>query len=114
MLISNLFVRHKVPPPRFAPGMFLFLLAAFALLGHFKPIFGLVGIGTTLVVVATLVEFNRSRIWETYQKTYKRQKGTAGLWTKPNPVYYNINVFMLWPFILFLGLVCLWAAYMVS
>lgn len=114
MLISNLFVRHKTPPPRFAPGLFLVLLAAFVVIGQTKPVFALVGIGTTLVVASTLVEVNRNRIWEGYKKSYKRNSGMVGLWTKPNPVYFNINVWFLWPFILFLGLVCLWAAYIVS
>jgi hypothetical protein len=113
MLISSLFVRHKVPPPRFAPGLFLFLLAVFALLGQDRPVFGLVGIGTTLIVAAVLVETNRGRIWELYKQNHKKSKG-AGPWSRPDPVYYNINVYFLWPFILFLGLSCLWAAYMVS
>jgi|ERR1700683_1545823 len=111
MLISNLFVRHKVPPPRFAPGFFLALLLVFVILGEYKPIFGLVGMGTTLVVASVLVELNRNRIWELYKKTYKHKAGLPGFWTKPDPVYYNINVMLLWPALFVLGVVCLWAAY---
>ena len=114
MLISHFFVRHKTPAPRFAPGLFLGLLASFVLLGDVKPVFGLVGIGTTLIVTAVLVELNRQRIWDNYLKTYKRQKGLKSLWRKPSPVYYTINVAFLWPFILFLGLICLWAAYILA
>jgi hypothetical protein len=111
MLISHFFVRHKTPGPRFAPGLFLGLLSAFVILGDVKPVVGLAGIGTTLVVSAVLVELNRQRIWDTYLKTYRKQKGLKGLWRKPSQVYYTINVAILWPFILVLGLVCLWAAY---
>jgi hypothetical protein len=114
MLISNLFVRHKTPAPRFAPALFLALLAIFVILGQAKPVVGLVGIGTTAIVTAVLIELNRERIWETYRKTYKKEKGLKGLWTAPTRVYYNVNVYLLWPFVFFLGAICLWAAYTMS
>jgi len=114
MLLSNLFTKHKVPPPRFAPGVFLALLAMFVLLGNAKPAYGLLGIGTTVVIGGLLVELNRDRIWETYLKTYKKQKGLRGVWSRPNRLYYNLNVYFLWPFVMFLGAVCLWAAYALS
>src|SRR6202050_3784091 len=111
VLISILSVRHKVPPPRFAPGFFLALLVIFIALGEFKPIFGLVGMGTTLVVASVLVELNRNRIWELYKKTHKHKAGRLGFWTRPDPVYYNVNVMLLWLALFVLGVVCLWAAY---
>ena len=114
MLISNLFVRHKVPPPRFAPALFLTLLAVFVLLGNTKPVVGLVGIGATVIVAAVLIELNRDRIWDTYRKTYKKERGLKGKWTEPNVIYYNLNVYLLWPFVLFLGLLCLYAAYILA
>jgi len=114
MLISTLFVRHKTPQPRFAPSLFVGLLAVFVIMGQARPLVGLVGIGTTLVVAATLVELNRRRIWEDYRKSYRKHKGMSALWTKPNDLYYNLNVVFLWPFIFFLGVVCLYAAYALS
>jgi hypothetical protein len=115
MLISHLLPRHhKTPPPKFAPGIFMGLLAGFSILGLTKPIFGLVGLGTTLLVSGVLVEINRVRIWDDYRALYKKSRGFKGMWTKPNPVYYTINVVFLWPFIIFLGFISLWAAYMAS
>ncbi|MDB5178469.1 MAG: hypothetical protein JWN01_412 [Patescibacteria group bacterium] len=114
MLISHFFVRHKTPEPRFAPGLFLGLLSAFVILGGAKPVVGLVGVGTTLIVTAVLVELNRQRIWDDYLKTYRKQKGLKSIWRKPNPIYYTINIVFLWPFILFLGFICLWAAYILA
>lgn len=111
MLISQLLVRHKAPAPRFAPGLFMSLLVAFTILGQTRPVVGLTGLGTTLIITGVLVELNRVRIWETYRKSYKKPKGLAGHWTKPNPAYYTVNVVLLWPFIIFLGTICLWAAY---
>jgi hypothetical protein len=114
MLISNLFVHHKVPQPRFAPGLFVGLIALFILMGEAKPLVGLVGIGTTAIVAAVLVEVNRVRIWETYRKSYRKQKGLKGLWTEPTTTYYLINVVILWPLILLLGVLCLYAAYILG
>jgi hypothetical protein len=114
MLLSNLFVSHKVPQPRFAPGLFLALLAFFVLLGESKPVYGLVGIGVTSLTAGALIELNRDRIWEMYRKSYRKQKGLKGRFTEPSHLYYNINVWFLWPFVMFLGVLCLYAAYMLS
>jgi hypothetical protein len=114
MILSHLFTRHKTPQPRFAPGLFVGLIIAFTILGQVKPVVGLVGLGTTLIVTGVLVELNRQRIWDDYRKSFRKQRKVASLWTKPNPVYYTINVMFLWPFIIFLGLVSLWVAYLVA
>jgi hypothetical protein len=114
VLISNLFIRHKSPAPRFAPLLFLVLLIVFAVLGQTNPVVGLTGLGTTAIITAVLVELNRERIWDTYKKTYRKQKGLSKALTGPNRIYYSINVRVLWPFIFFLGLICLWAAYNLS
>ena len=114
MLISHFFTRHKTPAPRFAPGLFLGLISAFALLGQSKPIFGLEGLGVTLVTTAVLIELNRQRIWDDYVASYKKRRGPKKLWSKPNTIYYTINVMFLWPFIIFLGIICLWAAYVLT
>jgi hypothetical protein len=114
MLLSNLLRRHKTPAPQFAPGLFLGLLVAFTILGQTSPIVGLTGIGTTLLVTGVLVTLNRQRIWDDYRKNYKKRRGPAAIWSKPNPIYYTINVLFLWPFIVFLGVVCLYAAYVLS
>ena len=114
MLISHLFDRHKKPAPRFAPGLFIGLIVVFTLIGQTKPLIGLTGLGTTLLVTGVLIELNRIRIWENYKAMYKRGRKAKSIWTKPNPVYYTINVVFLWPFMIFLGIMCLWAAYLLT
>ncbi len=114
MLVSHLLINHKEPGPRFAPGLFIALLAVFTLLGQSKPIIGLTGLGVTLITAGSLIILNRQRIWSEYKKSFRKAKGLKGLWTKPNPVYYTLNVVFLWPFIIFLGVVCLFAAYAIS
>ena len=110
-MFQHLFRRHKSPRPRFAPGLLLALIAVFVIILNSRPIVGLTGLGTTLVLAAALVELNRQRIWIDYKKSYKKQKGLAGRFTAPSITYYQINVLLLWPFIGLLGLACLYAAY---
>jgi hypothetical protein len=114
VVISNLFIRHKTPQPQFAPGAFLGLIALFVVMGVAKPLIALVGLGTTAVIAAVLVEVNRVRIWETYRKSYRKQKGLKGVFTQPSQTYYMINVVVLWPVILLLGVMCLYAAYILG
>lgn len=114
MMLSSLFVKHKIPQARFAPGLFVLLLAAFIFMGQSKPVYGLTGIGVTAVVTAILVEANRDRIWETYRRTYKKQKGLYGMMSKPNKVYYTLNVYFLWPVVFLIGVVSLFVAYQLS
>jgi hypothetical protein len=111
MMLSNLFRRHKTPAPRFAPGLFLGLIVIFAASTYYRPVVGLTGLGVTAIIIAVMVELNGARIWDTYRKSYKKRRGMAGVWSAPNKVYYDLNVRILWPFVGFLGLVCLWAAY---
>jgi hypothetical protein len=110
VVISNLFIRHKTPQPQFAPGAFLGLIALFVVMGVAKPLIALVGLG----IAAVLVEVNRVRIWETYRKSYRKQKGLKGVFTQPSQTYYMINVVVLWPVILLLGVMCLYAAYILG
>jgi hypothetical protein len=114
MLISNLFVKHKQADPRLTPAIFLGSLAVFTLLGQSRPLLGLMGIGVTVIIAGILVELNRYTIWDTYRKSYKKEKGLKGLWVEPNRIYYNLNVYFLWPFVVFLGILCLYTAYWLS
>lgn len=113
-MLSSLFVRHKVPQARFASLLFIILLTAFMWMGQYKPTYGLTGIGVTLIIASILIEANRDRIWETYRRSYKKQKGLAGMMSKPNKVYYNLNVYFLWPVVFLIGVVSLFVAYMLS
>ena len=114
MLVSNLFVKHKKADPRLVPAAFVALLALFVIIGESKPVMGLIGIGATVILAGTLVEIMRESIWETYRGSYKKQKGFKGMWVEPNKIYYNINVWFLWPFVIFMGVLCLYAAYILS
>jgi hypothetical protein len=111
-MFQHLFHRHKTPQPRFGQLVFLLLIGVFVIILQSRPVLGLTGLGTTLVIAAALVELNAERIWTDYKKVYKKSKGWRGRFTAPDPRYYQLNVYFLWPFIGLLGIVALWAAYL--
>lgn len=111
MLLSSLFHRHKTPEARFGQGLFLALIVVFVILARSKPAVGLTGLGVTLLIGAVMVELNAERIWETYRKAYKKNKGAQGFWSEPKRLYYDLNVRVLWPLVGLLGVACLWLAY---
>jgi uncharacterized membrane protein len=113
-MLARLFFRHKIPPPRFAQGVFFGLLIIFGIIAQLKPAIGLAGLGTVAIIAAALVELNRVRIWENYHQLYKKTKGLKGVWHEPREVYYRVNIVILWPFVALLGTLCLWLAYILA
>lgn len=100
---------HRSPKPQFGESVLALLVVFFALMVQIRPIVGLTGLGTTLLVIAVLIELNRVRIWDDYKKAWKKRKGL--FWHAPHKIYYNLNVYVVWPLVALLGLACLWAAY---
>lgn len=113
-MFSKLFHRHKTPEPNFAQGLFLALIFLFVIITQVKPAVGLAGLGATLIIGAVLIELNAARIWETYRKAYKKNKGMQGVWSEPKKLYYDLNVRVLWPIVGALGVGCLWVAYLLN
>lgn len=109
-MISNFFHRHKTPEARFAPGLFLALVLICVILTRYQPAAGFSGLGVTLIIAAVLVEVNAARIWANYRKIYKKNKGIRGFWREPKQIYYDLNVWVLWPLVGLLGAACLWVS----
>lgn len=109
--LRQLFRRTPTPRPHYASGLLAGFVVAFAIVCQTKPVVGLAGLGTVAIVAAALVELNRVRIWEDYKKAYKKQRGKKSGLRAPNRLYYTINVALLWPAILLLGVLCLYLAY---
>jgi hypothetical protein len=109
-----LFHRHS-PKARFASWAFLCLLVLFAALTASTPAVGLAGTGAVLVLSSLLIEANKRLIWENYKKNYKKTKTALPVvWSKPNLLYYNLNVYVVWPLVFLLGLAAIYAAYLVA
>jgi hypothetical protein len=107
--------RNSTPKARFAGWAFVDLVAFFGAISLLRPVMGLAGLGAVLVLAAILVEANKDVIWQSYKKNYKKAKGPLKqFWSKPNDLYYQINVYVLWPVIFALGLASIYAAYLLG
>ncbi|HEX9594804.1 MAG TPA: hypothetical protein VF996_01595 [Candidatus Saccharimonadales bacterium] len=63
-------------------------------------------LGTGLVMIALFVEIEHQFIWKRYWRHYHPHKNqTIDKLLRPNKVVYALNVYMLWPLVLVLGLV---------
>lgn len=64
--------------------------------------------GTGLVMVALFVEIEHQVIWKNYRRHYHPHKNpTMDRLLRPNRLVYALNVYVLWPLVLVLGLVIL-------
>lgn len=64
----------------------------------------LVAIGALLVLVALLVEIEHKIIWKNYKKSYHKHKNkTVDTLLKPNEWVYRVNIYIIWPLVLALG-----------
>lgn len=62
-------------------------------------------IGTTLVLIALLVELEHKIIWQHYLKQYHPHKNKVlDVLVRPYRWVYAANVYVLWPLVLTLGL----------
>jgi hypothetical protein len=98
---------HRSYPARFASWAFLSLLVLFAGLLQTKPSIGFAGLGAVLVLAALLILANHERIWQ----LYKKSRPSQSIWSKPNKLYYQLNVYIVWPLVLLLGLAAIATAY---
>jgi len=111
-MLSKLFRHHRSTKPRYyAQGLFFGLFLLFAVVAQIKPVFGLVGLGTLAILAAGVVELHSQRIWDEYRKGYKKQRRFTGIWHEPKEIYFQLNVYVLWPLVALLGALCLWAGY---
>jgi hypothetical protein len=64
----------------------------------------LVAIGVALVFLALLVEIEHRVIWKHYKKNYRKHKNkTMHRLLKPYDWVYKVNIYVVWPLVLVLG-----------
>lgn len=64
--------------------------------------------GTTLVLIALLVELEHRIIWKNYRRHYHPHKNPfIDALLKPNKWIYVLNIYVLWPMVFVLGMVIL-------
>lgn len=64
-----------------------------------------IGTGVALVLFALLVEIERKYIWNNYKKNYhKHDNEILEMLLKPNIWVYRLNIYLVWPLVLILGI----------
>ncbi len=64
-----------------------------------------VAIGSLLVLVALLIEIEHKVIWKNHKKHYRKHKNKlADKLLRPNKVVYWLNIYVVWPLVLILGI----------
>ena len=111
-MLLHLFRPKAADPTKYVLWVIVVLALMFAVLAETSPVVGLAGVGTLLILMGIIVELNSRRIWADYVKMTKKRG--LSFWTRPNKVYYNINVYILWPFTIFLGVTAVWTAYLLG
>ena len=107
------FFHHQsvTPKPRYGGFMYGLLVGAFAVLSLYYPIIGLIGVGALLLMAGIFVEMNADRVWKESLKWQKKNRKQVAWWNRPTPFFYALNIYVLWPLIILLGIFCLTAAY---
>ena len=100
------FFHHKTvkPKPRLGAVLYALLLVVFAILTFYLPIVGLLGMGSLLLLAGIIVEMNADRIWQESAKWQKKNRKSIPWWNRPTPFFYALNVYVLWPIIILMGI----------
>ncbi|MDX1766341.1 MAG: hypothetical protein R3313_05325 [Candidatus Saccharimonadales bacterium] len=64
----------------------------------------LIGIGVALILIALMIEIEHKYIWNNYLNHYHKHKNSLiDKLMRPNRVVYLINIYLLWPAVIALG-----------
>lgn len=90
--------------------VFIWLL----LLTYYGNLFGQLGLGMSLIVTGIWTVAQSRTIWDTYLKSWKRRPKTQrSVWNKPLKVYYYINLVVVLPLMIALGISLIYLASLV-
>ena len=105
--------RHQSVKPSPRPFVWagLILVFASALATYSMPVIGLGVLGALLLIAGISVEMNADRIWAESQKFMKKNHKNVPWYNRPSPFFHIFNTYVLWPFVMLLGLTCLVLAY---
>jgi ABC-type antimicrobial peptide transport system permease subunit len=107
------FLHHQSATPKVRYGSLLYasLVAIFAIVAFYYPVVGLTGVGSLLFFAGVFVEMNADSVWRESQKWHKKNRKHVPWWNRPTAFFYTTNVYILWPLIILMGIVCLVVAY---
>jgi ABC-type antimicrobial peptide transport system permease subunit len=107
------FFHHKTvaPKPRYGGFLYGLLILAFAVITLYAPVVGLIGVGSLLLLAGIFVEVNADRVWQESMKWQKKNRKNVPWWNRPTPFFYAVNIYVLWPLIILMGIFALVLAY---
>jgi hypothetical protein len=107
-----LFQHQSVKPtPRPLVWGGVLLLFFSAALTYVAPVVGLGLLGALLLIAGISVEMNADQIWAESLKFVKKNHKNIPWYNRPNQFFHIFNTYVLWPFVMLLGLTCLVLAY---
>lgn len=98
---------------RFYKIIAIIIILWLALLSAQQVLFGMLGLGVMLVFGGIWVMATAKTTWENYLKAYKKlPKSKQSVWTKPSITYYYLNLVVIVPLLIVLGLSMIALSYM--
>lgn len=95
-------------------GMIVLMIIIFTILAQSELSSGLLGLGIILIALGTLIEVKSKQIWQNSLRWQNQTKTKLPWYHRPSMVYYRLNVWVLWPVIIVLGLAAILTALALS
>jgi thiosulfate reductase cytochrome b subunit len=94
---------------------FVCLVLLYGAIAVHKPAIGLAGLGGIMILGSLQALANKDEIWNSYKKSYKKPKSELmKTLNEPKLIYYQLNVYVLMPLMLVLGLAAIWTAWLLA
>lgn len=98
---------------RFYKIIAIVLILWLALLSAQQVLFGMLGLGMLLITGGIWIMATAKTTWENYLKAYKKlPKSKKSVWTKPSITYYYVNILLIVPLLIVLGVSLIACAYL--
>lgn len=99
---------------RFYKIIIIVLILWLALLSAQQVLFGMAGLGVLLIFCGIWVMATAKTTWENYLKAYKKlPKKKQSIWTRPSITYYYLNLVVIVPLLIVLGVSLIVSAYLI-
>ncbi len=100
---------------RFTAAIFTAFLAWFTMLTLMHIPFGVLGLGSLLLLGGIWLLFYAKPIYEQSKKAYRKlPKSKKNVWNKPTPAYYYFNLFVVVPAMVTASILCFYMVWFIS
>lgn len=102
---------HKLDTVRFATWAYVDLFLLFGAIFFVRQSAGLAGLGAIMILGSLQILANHKAIWHDYVATYRKSSSAVlNKLQEPKPLYYRFNIYFLWPMVMILGIMAIFAA----